>query len=456
MERAVTSSASNAPASDQFPPGLHNIFLFIVFNSLSFQVVLNSPMVLYAKSLNASATVLGILTGMMPLLVVFQIPAARYLERTGYKRFVFAGWGTRTVFIAGMALVPLAGGFLDAPTRMALILALLFCFNLVRGITTCAWLPWITGLIPASLRGKYLARDLASQNIGGVLVFVLSAFWLGAQPGALQFSLLFAFSAAMGGASLTFLRRVPEGEPPAQVRVSATPVPWREIAAYPPFRKLVWASLGWAIAYGGINTFVVAFLKSEAGVSERNILLVMSVFFIGGLGSLRFLGPRLDRMGSKPVLTVAVGAWLLIGCGWFFIAGGTLPARLPLILSLLLLTGFTATLVEMARTRLLMAVAPAMGRDHFFALFSVVTNVVLGLSPVFWGVFIDCLSGVRGSWRGVEFNRFSLFFLGAWLCFFATLLLVRKLDEPRAASMEELLKDFLSQSRIKTFRLWRQ
>ena len=51
-----------------FPPGLHNAFLFAAFNALSFQIVLASPMILYAKSLGASATILGIVAGMMPLL----------------------------------------------------------------------------------------------------------------------------------------------------------------------------------------------------------------------------------------------------------------------------------------------------------------------------------------------------------------------------------------------------
>src|SRR4051812_24636167 len=97
-----------------FPPGLHNAFLFAAFNSLSFQIVLSSPMVLYARALGASATVLGIIAGMMPLLVIFQIPAASYIARVGFKRFVYAGWGTRVLFIFGMALVPLTGGFLDA------------------------------------------------------------------------------------------------------------------------------------------------------------------------------------------------------------------------------------------------------------------------------------------------------------------------------------------------------
>src|SRR5213083_1943150 len=77
-----------------FPPGLHYAYFFAVFNAFSFQIVLNSPMVLYARSLGASATVLGIIAGMWPLLVIFQIPAANHIARVGFKRFVYAGWGT--------------------------------------------------------------------------------------------------------------------------------------------------------------------------------------------------------------------------------------------------------------------------------------------------------------------------------------------------------------------------
>ena len=122
-------------------------------------------MVLYAKTLGASATVLGIIAGMMPLLVIFQIPAANYIPRLGFKRFVYAGWGTRVLFIFAIALVPVTGFFLKTETRLALTLMLLFVFNLSRGISSCAWLPWFTALIPTPLRGKYLARDAAVQNL---------------------------------------------------------------------------------------------------------------------------------------------------------------------------------------------------------------------------------------------------------------------------------------------------
>ncbi len=147
------SHETSSTETDSFPAGLHNAFLFGGFNALSFQIVLSSPMILFARTLDASATVLGILSGMMPLLVIFQIPAAHHIPRYGYKRFVYGGWGVRVLFIFAMALVPLSGPLLNSSSRLALLLFLLFGFNLSRGISSCAWLPWITSLVPASIRG---------------------------------------------------------------------------------------------------------------------------------------------------------------------------------------------------------------------------------------------------------------------------------------------------------------
>src|SRR5512143_3489656 len=124
MPRSTIEMHSAPDERTSFPPGLHNAYLFSTFNAFSYQVVLNSPMVLYAKSLGASATILGVFAGMMPLLVIFQIPAANHIPRLGFRRFVYAGWGTRVMFIFGMALVPLTGGFLESNTRLVLMLVL--------------------------------------------------------------------------------------------------------------------------------------------------------------------------------------------------------------------------------------------------------------------------------------------------------------------------------------------
>ncbi len=442
------------PAAEpaEFPPGLHNAYLFSTFNAFSYQVVLNSPMVLYAKSLGASATVLGVIAGMMPLLVIFQIPAANYIPRHGFKRFVYAGWGTRVMFIFGMALVPLTGGFLNETSRLVLMLMLLFGFNLSRGISSCAWLPWITALVPARLRGKYLARDAAVQNLASFVTFLFAAFCLAGiaaprlEPHSWQFAVLFGFSATMGAVSLSFLKRIPDAEMPEEIRRSRAGVPWLEMARYDPFKRLLCALVGYSIAYGGMTAFTVAFLKAETGMTEARILAVTAISFLGGLSSLWLVGSRLDRVGSKPVLSFCFAAWLIVLAGWVLVSGRVLPVRLGLVLALQFLMGLLAALIQMSNTRLAMAVIPVMGRNHFFAIYSVVGNVTLGLAPIGWGLLIDAVGDRSPVWLGVSWNHYAVFFAAAGLVFLVTLGLARRLHEPEAASMEELLREILIQS----------
>jgi MFS family permease len=439
----LSRPAGNMPA---FPPGLHNAYLFSTFNAFSYQIVLSSPMVLYAKTLGASATVLGIIAGMMPLLVIFQIPAASYIPRLGFKKFVYAGWGTRVMFIFAMALVPLTGIFLKAESRLALMLMLLFCFNLSRGISSCAWLPWITALVPSALRGKYLVRDAAVQNLASFITFLLAAGCLAGQTRSWQFAVLFAFSAIMGAISLTFLKRIPDAEMSEEVRTSKSRVPLLEMFRYDPFQRLLRALVGYSIAYGGMTAFTVAFLKAETDMSEARILLVNSVAYLGGLSSLWFLGSRLDRLGSKPVLTFCFAGWVAVLAGWISLSGGVFPVKLSIILVLQFLMGLLAALIQMANTRLAMAVIPVMGRNHFFAIYSTIGNVTLGLAPIGWGLLIDAVGSHSPVWLGLAWNRYSVFFAATALAFTATLTLARRLHEPEAASMEDLLREILIES----------
>lgn len=454
--RPVSAPAANASEPARFPPGLNNAFLFAAFNALSFPLVIGNPMFLYAKTLGASATVLGIIAGMMPLLTVFQIPAASHVSRVGYKRFVYVGWGMRVMFVGGLAVVPLLSGVLDNTARLSLALLLLFAFNLSRGISSCAWLPWITTLVPENVRGKYLTRDAACVNLASFLAIVLAALALGAQPAAWQFSVLFAFSAAAGGLSLVFLKRIPDVEPPEEARHNSNePVPWLAISQHPPFRKLLRVNIAWPLAVGGLGAFTTAWMKTEAGLSEGDVLLVTSAAFLGGLSSLWLLGPRLDRLGSRPMMMFCMATWLVIVGGWLALAAHALPPTMPVLLALQFLMGLSSSLANMANVRLAMAIVPVMGRDHFFALYSVVASLAMGLSPILWGVLIDSLRWLDVTWQGFSVNRYSLFFAAVNVVFIVTFWLCQRLEEPKAASMEALLRDILIESPQRVWvRLW--
>ncbi len=457
-EQKSGNLGSPAEKQETFPPGMNNAYWFAVFNALSFQIVLSSPMVLYAKGLGASATVIGVIAGMMPLLVIFQIPAAAYIPRLGFRRFVYAGWGTRVMFIFAMAVVPLMHGVLNPASQLAVLLVVLFCFNLSRGISSCAWLPWITALVPATLRGKYLARDAGVQNLASLFAFLFAGLALSGfgQPRPWQFAGLFAFSGFMGAVSLAFLKRIPDVPIPEEVRRSSKArVPWLEMARHRPFRLLLYTVMGWSVAYGGLAAFTVAFLRT-AGMSEGRILLLNSTVYLGGLSSLWFVGSRLDHWGSRPVLIVAFAGWIAVMGGWIALAGGAVPVRLAPVLGLLLLMGLLASLVQMSNTRLAMSIVPEMGRNHFFAIYSVVGNVTLGLAPIGWGWLIDALGARAPVWGGLTWNNYTVFFGLAAVAFLATLILSRRLKEPAAANLEDLLRELLIDSPQRVLsRFWR-
>lgn len=432
-------------------PNLHPAYWFSAFNALSFQVVLGGPMVLYAKTLGASATVLGVVAGMMPLLTISQIPAASYVDGVGYRRFVIGGWSTRIVFIFLMALIPFGGGFLAPMTRLVLMLCLLFCFNLSRGISSCAWLPWITGLVPMGSRGRYLAGDQACSNSASFLCFLTIALLLGAgtvlpaPPHEWQFSLAFLFSAVMGTISLTFLKRMPDIPVPADESAAKGPVPWIALASHPPFRRLLELDAVWSLAYGGLTTFIVAFLKSSSRLGDGSILALMSVQFLGGLGALWFGGRRLDLHGSKPAFGFIMLAGLMVATGWFLISARIVTPHPWSVLLLILPLGLLNALFSAANNRLAMAIVPRMGRNHFFALFSVVWQVTLGLSPIFWGLLIDAIGDGGTHWLGADWNRYSVFFGLVIVAFAAAFVQSRRLDEPKAAGVETLLHELFVQ-----------
>jgi len=451
----MTTAPESNHTDSETVPGLGNAYLFAVFNALSYQIVLGSPMILYAKHLEAKATVLGIIAGMMPLLVIFQIPAAHHIARVGYKRFVLTGWSVRVMIIFLIALVPLTGAILDATGRIGLMLFLLFGFNLSRGISSAAWLPWITALVPATIRGRYLARDSGCVNAASALTLFLAGLVLGQTPQEWRFAALFAFSALMGLASLSFLKRVPDGPEPEPENRNPQPVPWRAIAAHPPFRKLLRFNVAWAIAYGGLGAFTVAYLKVIAALNEDYILYVTAISYLGGLGGLALFGSRLDRHGSKPILWVCLLGWVLELVGWVLLSGGLVPPRAWFVLLLGACMGLGYAVFAMANTRLAMATIPVLGRDHFFALFSVVSSLTLGIAPILWGLLIDLFGPRQLNLVGFDLNRYSLFFLLVLAAYLVTLALCRPLEEPRAANVPALLRDLLRRGPLRSWiRFW--
>ncbi|MEI8235328.1 MAG: MFS transporter [Verrucomicrobiota bacterium] len=398
--------------TDPFPPGVTNANWFSFFNAVSFQIFLGPPVVLYAKSLGASATLLGILAALTPLLAVFQIPAAHYLPRFGYRRFILAGWGTRNLCVFAVVALPLLG-FLSNGWKLGLLLLLAFVFNFLRGVSSGAWLPWMTEILPEEIRARFLSRDQRFMQVGSLAALFFCGFVLQRESRPWEFSAVFLISAIGGAVSLYYINRVPDVKAPEKLQRSGARVPWREIVTYPPFARVVVFNVVTSIAYGSVAVFTVAFLKEYAGLGENRILFLMGTSFVAGVGSLGAVGRLLGAAGSKRLLSWALGMHALFLCGWVSLASGLFAPGTTVLLGIFALAGVATSAIGLANLRLIMGVMPEMGRNHFFAFYSVITSLCLGLAPIFWGVCLDAMAALHraaGPGSRFEWNRYSVYF----------------------------------------------
>ena len=439
-----------APKIPDIPPQATNSFRFSLFNAINFQITLGAPMVLYAKSLGGSATTIGIVASLAPLMTVLQLPTAYFIPRVGYKGFVLFGWSVRAVLLFMLAILPLLV-FLPGAIQTQLMLVCLFLFNVVRGISTGAWLPWLTALVPANARGAFLRSDQFHMQCGGMLAIAIATIvlWSGGEPW--QFSLLFVISGLAGMLSLHFVRKIPDIEIGEQAKSSGQPVPWLQILKYPPFAKLLIFNVVYNWVVGGLAAFVIAFLEGRAGYTAGQVLAVSLAAAVGAFATVPFFGLILERTGSKPLLRLAMSLYLVGILFWVLITSGIAPAHYLLIGFNYLILGVAGGLFSIANTRIAMDTMPTMGRNHFFSLFTVFASLSLGLAPIFWGVFLDILGRKEFSIGFFQVNRYSTYFVLLSLLGIVTFFLAKPLVEEQGKPFDTAIRDVVILARLKLY-----
>jgi uncharacterized membrane protein len=96
--------------------------------------------------------------------------------------------------------------------------------------------------------------------------------------------------------------------------------------------------------------------------------------------------------------------------GWLLLAGGLLPAWKSVVGSLNLLGGLAGAMFGVASTRILMGSVPVMGRNHFFALYAVLSGLALGGAPMVWGAVLDLLGPLDVVFGAFHLNRYTVYF----------------------------------------------
>jgi MFS family permease len=392
------------------PPGSFNAHWLALSSASSYEVMMGAPAFIYAKSLAASSTVLGITASLSALMSIFQLPAARHMSHFGYRRFLMIGWTIRaaTIFIA--AAVPMIG-FLDEESKLAVLLCALLFFSLARGIFSVARMPWLSQLIPDENRPRFLSANQSFTVSGTLLALLISSIVISGSAAPWQYALTFLAAATIGTLALEFIKRMPEVQATGSVRLSGQRLRWQDMLTHDPFRRLLILNVIYAVAIGSVRVFTIEYVRDFANLDVQKMLYLSAYSFLGPLVVLPFGGRMLESVGGR-VLMQAAGVGLAISmAAWMSVAAGALPCSQLVVAVLNFTAGSAVAVFNLANLRVTMANVPELGRDHYFALFTVVTSLVLGTAQISWGLILDAIGNFEVIIAGFRWTRHTIYFL---------------------------------------------
>ena len=424
---------------DKLPAKIHNAYWFQGFNAVSWQICLGSPLILFARELGAPAVVLGLLAGLSPLTSMLQLFVAPHAERIGYRNLMVKGWTSRVMTLIFLALLPLAVGWLPNSYIIALLVLIMTVFTTLRGIATCSWLPWTTSLVPRSLRGFYLSRDRTFVNVASVAALAVSGLFLFDHSSMKAYSIVFGISFIGGAISLYFLNRVPD--PPASCAREQKPrVQWLSLLHDNLFLRLLIFSMAVQTFVASIATFVTVFVRDQVQLQDGTILWLTAGAAVLGTLAMRPLRHRVDRFGSRPFLGIVFLWWVVYFLAWFLLAAHLVDQPFIVAPALMLLAGFFGAIYDLSLTRLLMnTVGDRTHSTEYFALHSVLISLMVGISPILWGLLLDTLRKQQYTIGGMELDGFAVFFALQWLWLGFVLLAFTQVREPSSSSTGTLL-----------------
>ena len=402
---------------------------FAFFNALSWAVVLGAPLYLFAKQLGAGDGLLGFIAALPPLLAVLHIPGNHLIPKLGYRRMVLWGWGSRTVAIVFIALIPML-----IPQRgmaLFLLVLLLIIFSACRGLAGGAWMPWLSTLVPTDVRGKFFLRDQLFGQSGNVLALLLITVIFNIIRGPIAFSMAFTIATLGGVVSVLCMTAVPDVTNIDLHAQAGSRMSFVEMLAVRQFRLLCMFNVAYMLVMGSLVVFTVAYLRDVARLPSADIIGLTAFSTLGGVASLFWCGKVLDRVGSRPILTASLMALVLVFMSWFLLAVGVIPPLLPVLGLIYLVSGIAGINFSAANNRLQSLQVPELGRNHHFALLLVLLNVAAGASPIIWGLVLEAIGNRQLHIFALDLNRYAILFGTCALMLIPVIALLRSLDDHR-------------------------
>ena len=440
---------SSSPDAGSQLPGtretLNRVLVAWFFGAAWMSLTTGATLTRFAKSIGVSEFGFGLLAAIPFVACLAQLPASYALERYGHRKAVFVGANLlhRALWLV-IAAVP---WLLPRAAQPAGLITIMLVSALANQSTAPAWYSWLVDLVPSRIRGRYFSRRTqAGQFVSLALAIVAGALldWAEARSGvalARMMSALLAVAAVMGLVDILAFVAVPSHEKPAKAQPGRFADLLREPLRNRSFRHYLGftSTMTFGTAFVGQFSWLYVLDVVKASNTQANLLLITAPQLVA-LFSIPFWGRMIDRLGRKPVATIAgvcvipgAAVWVLVSQAHWF----------PGYLGVLFVT-FAWPGVDLASYNIMLGLVGgqrgARRSTAYVAINSVVVAAAGTASGLFGGVMARWLHDWHGSLFGLPLTYHGILFLLSAGVRASALLWLRGIDDPRAFSARDALR----------------
>nr|MDO8097656.1 MFS transporter [Candidatus Njordarchaeota archaeon] len=388
---------------EEIQVGLRNLIRDGVFSQSMITLTQGAFLVGFALSLGAPNTAIGLLTAIIPLTQLLQIPSIYVVEKYRSRRAItfYASIAGRSMWLF-VALIP----FIFSPELGLVFLVLAVLLNASIGaLGTCSRNSWWRDLVPQDQLGTFFSRRMKLAMIVGIPLVIFAGFYVdflkgqssGYQPHG--YSVLFVMGFFAGMISIYFISKTPEPRmaPPEGERKLLKMIlqPFKDAN----FKKLVVFLSSWNFAINLAAPFFVVYMLTVIGLGMSAVISLMVLSQLMNIGFLQIWGRFSDRYSNKSVLAVCSPVYLVCIFLWIFTAMyGWYVLTLPLLVIIHIFTGISTAGVTLASQNIGLKLSPKGRATSYLATTGFTNSLAAGFAPILGGVLADLLKGNQLSW----------------------------------------------------------
>ncbi len=275
--------------------------LFSFLNTVSWQLLVGSVLVLHARALAIPSSIVGIVVSIMPFTLVLSLVVSHWVDRIGPRRMMTAGWTARNLMAFPLVLTPWIYATWGSRAAGVALFTGVLCFCTMRSLTCAGWFPWLHEIVPETERGRYFSMEIILVQVVNVGIGVATFLFLGRDPALWKFGALSAAGIAAGLASISLMRRIPGGGPSPSCRRRRAAVDLRLVLRDRGFMTYAWwTSLGLFVTVGQ-STLTVLSMRDYLHIAPSMIMFATAMGSAAAMAACPWWGRLADRHGSGPV-----------------------------------------------------------------------------------------------------------------------------------------------------------